>query len=66
MKRMEPLKKAVAEALKELDGVLALRSAWGGVAPHLFCREEELDGLALWPKYPLPRTLQLIQRAHPY
>jgi ferredoxin len=62
---MEPLKKAVAEALKELDGVLALRSAWGGVAPHLFCREEELDGLALWPKYPLPRTLQLIQRAHP-
>jgi len=65
MKRTEPLKKAVAEALKELDGVLALRSAWGGVAPHLFCREEELDGLALWPKYPVPRTLQLIQRTHP-
>lgn len=65
MKRMEPLKKAMAEALKELDGVLALRSAWGGVAPHLFCREEELDGLALWPKYPLPQTLRLIQRAHP-
>ena len=64
MKRMEPLKKAMAEALKELDGVLALRSAWGGVAPHLFCREEELDGLALWPKYPLPQTLRLIQRAH--
>jgi len=65
MKRMEPLKKAMAETLKELDGVLALRSAWGGVAPHLFCREEELDGLALWPKYSLPQTLRLIQRAHP-
>jgi len=65
MKRLEPLKKVVAEALGELDGVLALRNAWGGVAPHLFCREGELDGLALWPKYPLPRTLQLIQKAHP-
>ncbi len=65
MKRIEALKKVVAEALKELDGVLALRSNWGGVAPHLFSGEEELDGLALWPKYSLPRTLRLIQRAHP-
>ncbi len=65
MKRMEPLKRVVAEALREMDGVLALRSAWGGVAPHLFCREEELEELAIAPKYPLPQALRLIQRAHP-
>ncbi|MFQ6058806.1 MAG: 4Fe-4S ferredoxin [Anaerolineae bacterium] len=65
MNRLEPLRTAVAEALEELDGVVALRSAWGGVAPHLFQHPDELADLALSPKYPVPDTLRLIQKAHP-
>ena len=65
MNRLEPLKKAVSEALGKLDGVIALRKTSGQVAPHLFTKEEELDDLALSPKYPTPSILRLIQTAHP-
>jgi formate dehydrogenase subunit beta len=65
MKRLEPLRKAAQEALNDVDGVLALRSASGHVAPHLFRAHDELDNLAISPKYPLPATLRLIQTAHP-
>jgi formate dehydrogenase subunit beta len=65
MNRLESLKKAIEEVLAEADGVVALRNTSGHVAPHLFQEREELDQLAISPKYPLPATLLLIQKAHP-
>lgn len=65
MNRLEPLRKAIEEVLDKVDGVVALKNASGHVAPHLFKDREELDELAVSPKYPLPGTLHLIQAAHP-
>ncbi len=65
MKRLEPLQKAIADLLDEVDGVVALRNTSGHVAPHFFREKEELDELALSPKYPLPTILRLLQTAHP-
>jgi len=65
MNRREPLKSAIEELLDDVDGVLALRSTSGHVAPHLFCGRQELEELAVSPKYSLPATLRLIQAAHP-
>jgi len=62
---LDDVRKVVAVAIDELDGVVALRAAWGGVAPHLFRSKEELDKLVVSPKYPLPAVLRLIQKAHP-
>lgn len=65
MRRLEPLKKAIADLVDELDGVIALRNTSGFVAPYLFREKEELDELAVSPKFPIPATLRLIQTAHP-
>jgi formate dehydrogenase subunit beta len=65
MNRLEPLRRALAEALDKLEGVIALRKTSGQVAPHLFTAKEELDDLAISPKYPTPAILRLIQTAHP-
>jgi formate dehydrogenase subunit beta len=65
MNRLEPLKRAIEEILDEVDGVVALKNSSGHVAPHLFQDRAELDELAVAPKYPLPGTLHLIQKAHP-
>ncbi|HIC94425.1 MAG TPA: 4Fe-4S ferredoxin [Anaerolineae bacterium] len=62
---LDELREAVARALDEVEGVVALRAAWGGMAPYLFRSREELGELALSPKYPLPAVLQLIQKSHP-
>lgn len=61
----DELRPVLQRALGELDGVVALRSAWGETAPHLFRSADELGELAIAPKYPLPSVLQLIQEAHP-
>jgi formate dehydrogenase subunit beta len=66
MRRLEPLKKAIADLVDELDGVIALRNTSGYVAPCLFREKKELDELAIWPKYPVPTILRLIQTAHPH
>lgn len=63
--RWAPLREAVAEALADHAGVLALRSAHGDVAPHLFQSRDELDDLALWPKYPLPAVLRRLHEGYP-
>jgi len=63
--RLEALRERIAQALKDVVGVVALRRAYGSVAPHLFQKGEELDDLALWPKYPLANVLRLLQEAHP-
>ncbi len=65
MKRLAPLREAIADLLDELDGVVALRNTSGYVAPHLFSKKEELDELAISPKYPVPAILRVIQVAHP-
>ncbi len=65
MKRQEPLRKAIEGLLGDVEGVLALRRRSGYVAPHLFRERDELDELAVAPKYPLPGTLRLIQTQHP-
>lgn len=65
MNRLEPLKIAIEEVLDKVDGVVALRNTSGHVAPHLFRGRQELEELAVSPKYPLPTTLRLIQAAHP-
>jgi coenzyme F420-reducing hydrogenase delta subunit/ferredoxin len=61
--RWPALREAVAEALADHAGVLALRSAHGDVAPHLFQSRDELDELALWPKYPLPAVVRRLHEA---
>ena len=61
---LDELRAMVADALDELDGVVALRASWGDGAPHLFRSKEELSELVISPRYPLPSVLQLIQKAH--
>lgn len=63
--RWPALHEAVAEALADHAGVLALRSAHGDVAPHLFQSRDELHELALWPKYPLPAIVRRLQDSQP-
>jgi formate dehydrogenase subunit beta len=56
----EQLRAAVEEALKRLDGVLALRGNPVGAAPHLYRADDEeldLDTLALEPRYPMALIL---------
>ncbi len=66
--RLIELRQALEKVLPEVDGVVGLRQGPGGiVAPHLFVPSQsvELEMLRLWPKYPVPDTLKLIQKAHP-
>jgi ferredoxin len=75
MDRLEALRDAVKTLLAgghgpvgatlPVAGVLALRRAWPATVPHLFCPGDSLDDLALWPKYALPMTLNLLQDADP-
>lgn len=67
MDRLSMLRKAVQEVLDagEVDGVLALRADHGGTVPHLFQPGDDLSDLALWPKFPLPLTVDLLLSSHP-
>ena len=64
MNRIDPLRQLVAEALDELDGVIALRRDVFGAAPYLFTNKDDLSELAITPKYPIPTMLKLLQDAH--
>jgi ferredoxin len=56
----------VAEKIRELDGVVALRQMGdGAVAPYLFRQEDDLSQLALEPLYPLALTVSLLQKQFP-
>lgn len=56
----------VAEKIKELDGVVALRQTGdGAVSPYLFCEGDDLSQLVLEPPYPLAQTVSLLQKRHP-
>jgi ferredoxin len=66
--RLDALRRAVEAVLPEVEGVVALKNGPAGtLAPYLFTKEStgQLASLALWPKYPVPDTVKLIQRAHP-
>ncbi|MGD9101807.1 MAG: hypothetical protein PVF45_15095 [Anaerolineae bacterium] len=56
----------VAEKIKELDGVVALRQMGdGAVAPYLFRQGDNLSQLTLEPLYPLALTVSLLQKQFP-
>jgi ferredoxin len=59
---IEEIRAVVAEQLKELDGVLALRKTESGTAPHLFRQGDDLEALALAPRYPLSETASKLQK----
>jgi hypothetical protein len=55
----------VAEKLKELDGVVALRRTAEGTAPYLFQEGDDLSQLVLEPRYPLASVISLLQKRYP-
>src|SRR4030042_2000619 len=70
----ENVKNRVKELLSsgKIKGFLGLCSRNGHIAPHLFCKEDELDNLVLgdWKRpgdsrYPLNRQLINLSRAYP-
>ena len=67
MDRLDLLREAIEQVLEsgEVEGVLALRSDHGGSVPHLFHRGDDLSVLAVWPKFPLPSTVDMLLDAHP-
>lgn len=77
MNRLAPLRHAVQSLLDSgrVAGVLALAGARQspsfGVAsppqatPHLFRPGDDLDTLVVWPKYPLPKILDMLLAADP-
>jgi ferredoxin len=62
---VEGIRQVVAERLEELDGVVALRMSSEGVAPHLFCRGDDLSELEIVPRYPLASVVSKLQKAFP-
>jgi len=60
-------RRVVAEVLArgEVDGVLALREAEGAVGPHYFRAGDDLSGLVLSPKYPLPTVMRWMHQRSP-
>ncbi len=55
----------VAERLEELDGVVALRRASAGVAPHVFRKGDDLSELEIAPRYPLMTVVSTLQKTFP-
>ncbi len=62
---MNALRIRIAERLKELDGVIALRRTSVGTAPYLFREGDDLSELVLEPRYPLATTVSLLQKRFP-
>ena len=67
MDRLNQLREAMLEVLEQgqVDGVLALRADHGGSVPHLFRPGDDLSSLALWPKFPLPGTVDWLLGSQP-
>jgi len=66
MDRLELLRDAVQTLLEsgEVDGVLALRADVLASRPHLYRPGDNLSDLALWPKYAIPKTMDLLLAAN--
>jgi formate dehydrogenase subunit beta len=67
MERLDLLRDAVRSLSDsgQVDGVLALRAAWPESTPHLFRPGDDVSNLVLWPKYQLPKILDLLLAANP-
>jgi ferredoxin len=67
MDRLASLQEAVKKLLDsgEVDGVLALRADGPATTPHLFQPGDSLEDLRLWPKYAIPRTMDMLLEADP-
>lgn len=64
MDRLEQVRQAMQVLLDsgQVEGVLALRATGLSSVPRLFRSGEDLSGLILWPKYPTPKTMDLLLR----
>lgn len=62
---LKELRKIVADELKTLDGIVALRKDGLNVAPYLYRRGESLSRLVLTPHFPLAQTVNMLLDAHP-
>jgi ferredoxin len=62
---LDEVSKAIADALAELDGVVALRADHYGAVPHLFKPGDDLADLAIAPKYPLASVVDMLLDAYP-
>ena len=62
---LEEIRTHVAEKLRGLDGVVALRRTTEGTAPHLFQDGDDLEQLVLTPRYPLASVVSLLQKRFP-
>jgi formate dehydrogenase subunit beta len=67
MDRIDLLRDAVQNLLAsgEVDGVLALRADGPASTPHLYHPGDDLGNLVLWPKYNLPKTMDMLLDADP-
>jgi formate dehydrogenase subunit beta len=67
MERLDLLRDAVKQLLDsgQVDGVLGLRAEGPASTPHLFRPGDDLAGLVLWPKYAIPKTMDMLLDAHP-
>ncbi len=65
MTMMEEIRKAVAERLNALDGVVALKRSPEGVAPHVFQKGNDLAGLEINPKYPVMTLVSKLHKRFP-
>jgi len=62
---IQEIRAHVAEKIKELDGVVALRQTGdGAVAPYLFRQGDDLSSLVIEPTYPLAMTTSFLQKQH--
>jgi formate dehydrogenase subunit beta len=67
MDRLELLRDAVKKMLDDgqVDGVLGLRADGQSSTPHLFQPGDDLSDLVLWPKYNIPKTIDMLLEADP-
>jgi hypothetical protein len=67
MDRIDLLRDAVRNLLDsgQVDGVLALRADGPASTPHLYCPGDDLGNLVLWPKYNIPKTMDMLLGTDP-
>ena len=59
---IDKIREQVKNALKDLDGVVALRLTEQGTAPYLFQPDDDLTQLVLEPRYPVSETASKLQK----
>ena len=59
---IEEIRTRVAEKLKDLDGIVALRKTEQGAAPYLFQEGDDLSLLVMEPRYPVSETVSKLQK----